>query len=238
MQATATALGSSPQLVNYSLRNGTRSQYFPGVTWRRIFELVAVMAFLPLLAGNAAAQGGGDWQKSYDSLLARYATPSGVKYAEWKANSDDMQRLKQVVDGIASAKPGGNRNEQLAFYLNAYNAWILHEALGKYPTKSVKDTLFTFFTSKRIKVAGEQMSFQRLEKEIIIPKFSEPRIHFRAQLRQPQLSACSLGSHLEGGKLDSQRGKVTRSVVKTDNGVRYRRLRKCRPQLSKICDWV
>ena len=72
---------------------------------------------------------------------------------------------------------GFSKQEQLAFYINAYNAWILHEALGKYPTKSVKDLLFTFFTGQRIKVAGEKMSFNHLEKDIIRPKFGEPRVH-------------------------------------------------------------
>jgi hypothetical protein len=130
------------------------------VTLRRLFQLTAFVAVLPFLAGHAAAQGGGDWQKSYDALLARYATPSGVKYAEWKANSGDLQRLKQVVEAIGSANASGmDRDGQLAFYINAYNAWILHEALEKYPTKSVKDTLFTFFTGKRIKVAGPADEF-------------------------------------------------------------------------------
>jgi hypothetical protein len=235
MQDTATALESSPQPANYSLRKETRSQYFRGVTSRLVFKFVAAMALVPLLAGTVAAQGDDNWRKEYDSLLGRYATSSGVKYAEWKANSGDMQRLKQVVEGIANAKPGGNRNDQLAFYINAYNAWILHEALGKYPTKSVKDTLFTFFTAKRIKVAGEQMSFQRLEKEIIIPKFGEPRIHFAlncASRSCPPLQAQSF----EGGKLDSQLEKITRAFVNTESGVRYDASTKT-AQLSKIFDW-
>ena len=48
-----------------------------------------------------------------------------------------MQALQGVVDGIARESAGGlNPKDQFAFYLNAYNAWILHEALGKYPGKS------------------------------------------------------------------------------------------------------
>src|SRR5204863_7593911 len=104
---------------------------------------------------------------------------NGFHYAEWKANGEDMKGLQKVVDGIAAAPASSAKSkEQLAFHINAYNAWILHEALEKYPTKSVKDPLFTFFTSKRITVAGEKMSFNRLEKEIIRPRFDEPRVHF------------------------------------------------------------
>jgi hypothetical protein len=206
------------------------------VILRRFVQAVALLSFLPFIAASAVAQASGDWQKAYDSLLARYATPSGVKYAEWKANSADMQRLKQVVDAIGDASVAGmSRDEQLAFYINAYNAWILHEALEKYPTKSVKDALFTFFTSKRIKVAGEQMSFQRLEKDIIIPKFNEPRIHFAlncASRSCPPLLAQSFAAD----KLDAQLDKMTRGFVNSDNGVEYDASSKT-ARLSKIFDW-
>src|SRR5437867_2061679 len=98
--------------------------------------------------------------QTYNRLLAKDVTASGVKYAEWKGNAADVQALQSVVDAMANEKiSGSNQKEALAAYINAYNAWILHETLGKYPTNSVKDVLFTFFTGKRIKVAGEEMSF-------------------------------------------------------------------------------
>ena len=51
-------------------------------------------------------------------------------------------------------------------------------ARAEYPTKKREGiSLFTFFTGQRIKVAGEKMSFNHLEKDIIRPKFGEPRVH-------------------------------------------------------------
>ena len=108
------------------------------------------------------------WSADYTRLLGKYTTANGVKYADWKSNAGDMQSLQTIVDAIAQENVSSlGQNDQLAFYVNAYNAWILHEALAKYPTGSVKDTLFTFFTGKRIKVAGQQTSFNALEKETI-----------------------------------------------------------------------
>ena len=99
--------------------------------------------------------------------------------------------LQGVVDAIAKENvSGAGQKEQLAFYLNAYNAWILHEALEKYPTGSVKDLLFTFFTSKRIKVAGQQTSFKALEDEVDPRKVRRTAHPFRAELREPQLPAA------------------------------------------------
>ena len=140
------------------------------------------MIVVALLLGSALigrADTSPKWIGTYNTLLAKYVTSSGVKYAAWKNDAADAQAIQNVVNGIASERLSGlSKKEQLAFYLNAYNAWILHEALAKYPTKSVKDLLFTFFTGQRIKVAGEPMSFNHLEKDIIRPKFNEPRIHF------------------------------------------------------------
>lgn len=199
-------------------------------------RFVFPLAIVTLLACGVLPALGQDWISSYNRLLDKYATPSGVRYAAWKANAEDMKALDSVVNGIASANVGAlDRNAQLAFYINAYNAWILHEALEKYPTRSVKDTLFTFFTGKRIKVAGEEMSFNRLEKDIIIPKFNEPRIHFA--LNCASRSCPPLDDEaFAGGKLDGQLEKLTRAFVNTENGVAYDAGSKT-ARLSKIFDW-
>ncbi len=176
------------------------------------------------------------WLSNYNRLLGKYATPGGVRYAEWKANAGDMQAINEVVSAIASEQVGSrDKGAQLAFYINAYNAWILHEALAKYPTKSVKDTLFTFFTGKRIKVAGEEMSFNHLEKDVIRPKFGEPRVHFAlncASRSCPPLQAEAF----EAGKLDVQFERLAKGFVNSDRGVAYDSASKT-ARLSKIFDW-
>lgn len=192
--------------------------------------LVTVLLAIPVSFLNAAVS----WQDDYAALLKKYATSSGVRYAELKANASDLAALQRVVDGIAAA-PASNANtpEQLAFHLNAYNAWILHEALKKYPTKKVPDALFTFFTGKRITVAGETMSFNRLEKEIIRPRFNEPRIHFAlncASRSCPPLSNRPFAAN----DLDRHLDAITRSFINSPNGVRPT---KGGAEVSMIFDW-
>ena len=186
-------------------------------------------------ASSARAQSA-DWSSDYGRLLAKYATPGGVKYAEWKANAADLQALQGVADKIGQENVSAlGPKEQLAFYVNAYNAWILNEALEKYPTKSVKDTLFTFFTGKRIKVGGAAMSFNRLEKEIIIPKFKEPRVHFAlncASRSCPPLPA----EPFRADKLEAQFEKLAKSFVNSERGVRFNPESKT-AELSQIFDW-
>ena len=176
----------------------------------RRFGLFALLLSVPAVccAGSSSS-----WIGTYNNLLARYVVDSGVKYAAWKNSSADMKGIQDVVDGIANAKISGlSKKEQLAFYLNAYNAWILHEALGKYPTKSVKDLLFTFFTSQRIKVAGEKMSFNHLEKDIIRRKFNDPRVHFALNCASRSCPPLNREA-FQGDRLDSQLEKLSVAFV-------------------------
>jgi hypothetical protein len=193
--------------------------------------VLAAVAFC-LVAPSSHAQ---NWMESYNRLLSKYATSSGVKYAEWKGNAADMQALQGVVDGIAKENASAmEKKQQLAFYCNAYNAWILREALAKYPTKSVKDTLYTFFTGKRITVAGQQTSFKAFE-DNVIRKLGEPRIHFA--LNCASRSCPPLGRQaFTAGNLDGQFEALSKGYVNSDRGVRFNAANKT-AELSKIFDW-
>jgi hypothetical protein len=191
---------------------------------------------LVVAAATSFGENAGNWTETYNRLLGKYVTPNGVKYAEWKANAGDLQGIQSVVDGIAKENPSGlEKKQQLAFYLNAYNAWILHEALGKYPTKSVKDALFTFFTGKRIKVAGQDMSFNALEKETIRSKFGEPRIHFALNCASRSCPPLNREA-FRGDRVDEQMEKLAKAFVNSERGINYSAQNKT-AQLSKIFDW-
>ena len=195
-----------------------------------------LLVSLALVVASVASSRAESWTDTYNRLLGKYVTSGGVKYAEWKANAADMQAIQSVVDGIAKENVSAMaKQQQLAFYINAYNAWILHEALGKYPTKSVKDALFTFFTSKRITVAGQQMSFNALEKDTIRSKFGEPRVHFAlncASRSCPPLNRTAFSAD----KLDSQFETLAKGYVNSEHGVKFNAAAKS-ADLSKIFDW-
>lgn len=196
-------------------------------------RVLLAAALCVVCAATSQAQ---NWTETYNRLLGKYVTSGGVKYAEWKSNAADLQAIQTVVDEIAKENVSAmEKKQQLAFYINAYNAWILHEALGKYPTRSVKDALFTFFTGKRIKVAGQDTSFNALEKETIRSKFSEPRVHFAlncASRSCPPLTREAFSA----GKLEEQFEKLAKGYVNSEKGVKYSAESKT-AQLSKIFDW-
>ncbi len=186
-------------------------------------------------AGTAAAPVA--YEEPYAALLRKYVTDDGVRYAAWKANAADLAALRSVVDAIAKAPAStGADAGQLAFYINAYNAWILHEKLAEYPkNRDQRGLPILFFTTKRITVAGEKMSFNRLEKDIIRTRFDEPRIHFAlncASVSCPPLAA----EPYVAAKLSVQFDAIARRFLNSSNGVRVpdggRKV-----QVSKIFDW-
>ncbi|HMJ06884.1 MAG TPA: DUF547 domain-containing protein [Chthoniobacterales bacterium] len=199
--------------------------------FRPLLFLCLWLSTAQLVAGQTSA-----WVAEFNRLLGKYVTPSGVRYGAWKGNAVDMKVLQGVVDSIAREKVDAlGREEQLAFYLNAYNAWILHEALEKYPTKSVKDLLFRFFMNPRLTVAGERTSFDRLEKEIIRAKFRDPRVHFA--LNCASRSCPPLHSEaFVGTRLPTQLEKLAKAFVNSERGVRLSADHKT-VELSKIFDW-
>ena len=139
------------------------------------------LILLALLLPFAARAEVGAWQKDYDVLLKKYVSGSGVRYSAWKASAADMAALDKVVAAIGSENPSAlGRNDKLAFYINAYNAWIIHLVLEKYPIKSVRDyaALFGIFTGKNIQLGGEKISLNHLEKDLVLKGIGEARAHF------------------------------------------------------------
>ena len=98
--------------------------------------------------------------------------------------------LKSLSDIKQSEFNQWNKSKQLAFLINAYNAWTIELILTKYPElQSIKD-LGSFFSSpwsnKFIPLLGETRSLDNIEHELIRgavdasgnAKYNEPRIHF------------------------------------------------------------
>ncbi len=143
----------------------------------------ATAVLLTILTATLAMPSTAAWQDDYSALLQKYVTSSGVKYKAWHGDQADVAKMVGVTDAIAkSAAPGGSKDDQLAFYINCYNAWILRNILYDYPTKGPGGGGFFgrrgFFGDDNITVAGQKMSFNELEHEIIRKKFDKAGVHF------------------------------------------------------------
>lgn len=135
---------------------------------------LTILLFLSTALSLCAAS----WEEDYDRLLRKYVLPDGVLYEVWKADTEDMEALEGIVKAIGSAPAQDTIDDEAkAFFMNAYNAWVLHEVLTKFPLESVKDVP-EFFEGARVRMAGRRMSFNELEKDVLMKRFQDPRVHF------------------------------------------------------------
>ena len=115
----------------------------------------------------------------FDKLLKQYVASNGmVDYKGLKAN---RAALDEYTALLAKAIPAGNwsKNESLAYWINAYNAFTLQLIINNYPLKSITNLDGGKpWDVKRITLAGKKYSLNNIENDIIRPQFKDPRIHF------------------------------------------------------------
>jgi len=74
----------------------------------------------------------------YGELLRKYVNNGRVDYRGFKKEEARLDRYLEILERVDTK--GLNRNEQLAFYVNSYNAWTIKLILGAYPgVESIKD---------------------------------------------------------------------------------------------------
>ncbi|MGE4107347.1 MAG: DUF547 domain-containing protein [Bacteriovoracia bacterium] len=107
---------------------------------------------------------------------------SVVNYSHLKRNPE---KLLNYLGALSSVKESEfdkwSKNEQLAFLINAYNAFTLKLVTDNYPVKSIKDIggLFSSpWKKKFFLLFGAETHLDHIEHDLIRPKYKEPRIHF------------------------------------------------------------
>jgi hypothetical protein len=146
-----------------------------------------VLLFALLLGGHAWAQfdhGHAGW----DALLKKHVRwlPDGkqsrVDYDGFKA---DRAALKQVLDAM-SAVPEAEferwpREQQMAFLVNAYNAFTVELILMRWPElRSIKDLgslLQSPWKKKFFVLLGEPRHLDWIEHQQLRPRYKDPRVH-------------------------------------------------------------
>lgn len=90
----------------------------------------------------------------------------------------DSSQLYKYFTELSDNPPKENwtREEKLAYWINAYNAYTVKLIIDSYPLKSIKD-LEDPWGKKFFKINGEWYSLGELEHKIL-RKFGDPRIHF------------------------------------------------------------
>ena len=101
----------------------------------------ALLCFLIMGLTTTALAAQGVDHNLYAGLLKKYVKNSVVNYQGFKNNEAKLEQYLKVLEGIDTKEL--SRDEQFAFYINAYNAWTIKLILTGYPgVKSIKDLGF------------------------------------------------------------------------------------------------
>jgi hypothetical protein len=166
-----------------------------------------------------------------DRVLHAHVTDGHVRYPDVRRDRQFREYLAQ----LNRVNPTGfsARSDQVAFWINAYNAFAIHGILDGYSPMTLWGR-YRFFIARKYQVGGEPIDLYDLERKILIP-FQEPRIHFAivcASHSCPKLQSWAY----RGDRLEEQLDHAARVFVNDPSRNRFDRDRRI-AYLSKIFDW-
>ncbi|MBP2831721.1 DUF547 domain-containing protein [Aquimarina sp. U1-2] len=109
------------------------------------------------------------------ALLLNVSDDGKVDYNGFMRDSSQLYKyFKELSD--RPPKENWSREEKMAYWINAYNAYTIKLIIDSYPLKSIKD-IKDPWDKKFFKIDGVWHSLGELEHKIL-RKFGDPRIHF------------------------------------------------------------
>ena len=131
----------------------------------------------PAAAAEEKKPAARDGAAAYDLILRKYVTDGKFGYANLLANKADMATFKKFMDWQAKADVKAmSKEEQIAFYINAYNSCCIQAILDHYPVHSPSDV--PGFFDLKFKVGGEELAISAIEYERLIAAHKDMRAHF------------------------------------------------------------
>ncbi len=133
----------------------------------------SVVIALALFSQSIAAPATFDHSR-FSRLLSGAVANGRVDYAKFRGNKEFAAYLASIESASVASLSG---DEQLAFWINAYNALVIKNVLDNPGMKRPTDVK-GFFDGKKFKVAGSSLTLNEIENKMIREKFNEPLIHF------------------------------------------------------------
>ena len=168
----------------------------------------------------------------FEQVLESHVQDGVVDYPAIQTDSRFTAYLTQL-DRVAP-DTFATRHKQLAFWINAYNAFAVKGILDHYsPTTYVGR--YRYFIGRDYRVGGATINLYDLERQVLIKQFREPLIHFAivcASASCPKLQSWAYQPEL----LERQLDRVARAFINDPTRNRFDRKKRV-ASVSKIFDW-
>jgi hypothetical protein len=177
----------------------------------------------------------GPWQALLDRYLVQ--SPDGIHRFRYRAV--DAAMLRAYLDAMAEVDPGRYaRDEQMAYWINLYNALTVRVVLEHPQDRSIRDMGRGWFggpwDDEVIEVVGQGITLNDIEHRILRPIWRDHRIHYAvncASLGCPNLAAEAY----VGERIDAQLDDAQRMFLASPRAVAFDP--RGRLTLSSIFDW-
>lgn len=207
-------------------------------------NLTRILALALLLSGCRTIEGIDSNSKpvshdAWSALLQKHVSADGwVDYPGFISDSTQLNSYLQLLSSHYPNTQNWSRNEILAYWINAYNAFTVQMVIRHYPVASIKDIqpgigfINSVWDIKFIEIESEVLDLNNIEHNIL-RKMEEPRIHFAvncASYSCPKLlntayTAENLNAQLDAAARDFINDPA-RNVITTEKA-----------ELSSIFNW-
>ncbi len=178
----------------------------------------------------------------FNALLKKYVSTTGV--VNYKGFIKDTVILNGYLKQLENTPPNQKiwtKEEQMAYWINAYNAFTIKLITRYYPIKSIKDIgssiqipfVNTPWDIKFITIGNEKMDLNNIEHGKLRKQFDDPRIHM-VLVCASKSCPILLNEAFDPKKLDEQLTQQSRAFLSD----KYRnKITADKPQLSMIFKW-
>ncbi len=180
--------------------------------------------------------------QSFNELLKKHVSKEGI--VNYQGFIQDRAKLDKYLELLSNNAPDKNtwtKEEQLAYWINAYNAFTVKLIVDNYPVKSIQDLdpkvklplINTVWDIKFFKIGGKESSLDEIEHKILRQEFEEPRIHFAVNCAS--FSCPPLWNEaFVPEKIDQQLDLVTRTFI---NDPKRNKISPDKLEISSIFSW-
>ncbi len=210
----------------------------------RILVALLMSLLVSLQTGGLIAESMNHEQ--WDSLLKKHVksidggSATALDYAGFARDTDRFKSYQDQLSHVTQTEfDQWNKDAQLAFLINAYNAFTVALILTKYPDLDSIKNLGSFFSSpwkkKFIKLLGQTRSLDDIEHKLIrgSGRYNDPRIHFAVNCASIGCPALRAEAYI-ADRIDLQLQDQTRQFLSDASRNRFTN---GRLEVSSIFKW-
>jgi uncharacterized protein DUF547 len=182
-----------------------------------------------------------DFDKLLNTVVIEQGHQTAVDYDYIYSNQTELDQYLTQLEAVSQKEfDNWNKDEQLAFLINAYNAFTLKLIINNYPDiKSIRDLGGLIFSSpwdiKFFTLFGEKTDLDHIEHGLIRENYNEPRIHFAVNCASKGCPALQKKAYT-ANELDQQLEKAAIQFMRDPERNRFNKEKKLL-ELSSIFNW-